>query len=443
MYKFKASRNGRFCVMHKDNSITIANENGEIYTRSLPFALFSILSVSNSGHIAAASENDIMIIPPSVSEPAMPVPFISKHELQNADSAITKIEMSAQGTYICAGISQKAMSPTDKIQAFFMIPGLKKHMTRNVISFINIETREKTEYFENLSPAADASKFKWAISSDFIWIAVAEPMKDGSIKLSSAKIKNSELFKEEILPPGSFIKQLKINVCGTIATEFEDEYGRHLKIIPINEESSKIEMKPGWQFIYLGNDFIAIKNDVPEIIIKTFDNYTKYYASFETLQEEEIPWSVQFFEKDNAGILTIEDGTLKVTRTSLNQLAIDAKTWTFIASKKAQEKNEEKEKQTLQEKKNEHFQKKREALALKLASFKKPEEVQEEEAPKQKSDAAQQPKRQYSAPLTLIPDTNIVKMKSYSENGEEINVSETPEDARARKLAAARRKIIT
>ena len=366
MIKFLSSRNSNYSAM-QDGRTLILNVNGENrWKREFDYSVFSILLIANSGLIIAAADDNIIKIPPEANSTPEEIRPLSKKALLETDSVITSIKINTDGTKLCVGIRQRTMDTAEKIKAYFSIPGIKKRQIRNTIRFIDLRTNEVNDYFENMSPGKSADKFLWDISPDFFWLVVAEPAHKAT-KVTLAKVRDSVLQMEETIPEGTEIKSIRVNAAGIVAVETENEVGRQIRIM--NEDKNTIEMKPDWILCALGSNFLAIRNSTPEIIVKTFDNYTKYYASFTALREMKIPWDIKFLDKDFVNILTFENEEFVLTRTSLNQVAVDAKRWSFILAREQEAKEQETKQTTEAEERNEAYNRKKLALAIKLANI--------------------------------------------------------------------------
>lgn len=373
MYKFAASVNARYYAIQKGNEITCGYEGENKWTKPFPYSKLSLICIANNGVMIAAADGQIMQIfaDPSISPTLLK--GLTAQELASKDTVITGLKINSSGTQLCLGLKQKISNFTDKVKFFFTKSEAKKKLIKHKLQFISLITDNFKDYYENTHSEIDSHKYFWTISNDFDWLAIAEPIKKLTgkyTKVSLVKVKEFTVYKEILLNNETALSRLDINSDGLILADIEDARGKGALIISPEESSVRIEKKPDWETVGLGTDFLAFKNQSNEIIIKTFDNYTKCYASFAALEEMNVPWSIHFLDKNNIHILTEENGELNLTRTTLDHLAIEAKRWTFIQARKAEVRNIEKEKQERHNERQELYNKKRKELAKGIALMK-------------------------------------------------------------------------
>ena len=341
MFKFIASNNGKYCAMQDDNKVTCKQDNEIKWTMEYPYKNLQLLFMGDNGTIVAIADDSIIKIHINSYSSPEEIDCLSKKSLIECDSIVTDLNINANGSQLCFSTESRTHNFAEGVQNFFTIPGAKKSLIKDRIHFYSLITGQKKDYYEHKLEYSEKYKFLWGISKDFFWIAIAEPEKKLGLrqtKISLINVQEFTSYREETLKNNAIAKKILVNISGTIAVEVEDDKGYATILFKYKEEPIRLEMNKKQRLEFLGMDYVSFRDPEDEIVIKTFDNYVKCYAPFDSLNQMKIPWSLQYIEKNEMLLLMYDKDEFSINRTSFDSLATDSKRWQFIKERMLDEK---------------------------------------------------------------------------------------------------------
>ena len=346
MFKFATSNNGKYCAMQEDNKIICKQDNEIKWTMEYPYKNLRLLFIGDNGTIVAIADDSVVKIHLDKYSSPEEIDCLSKKSLNELDSIVTNLNINANGSQLCFSTQNRTHNFAEGVQNFFTIPGAKKSLIKDRIHFYSLITGQKKDYYEHKSEYSEEYKFLWDISKDFFWIAIAEPDKKLGVrqtKISLINVQEFTSYKEETLKYNAIAKKILVNISGNIAVEVEDDKGKATILFKYQDPPVRLEMKMNQTLEHLGMDYVAFRGPEDEIAIKTFDNYVKCYAPFNSLNQMNIPWSLQYIEKNDMLLLMYDKGEFSINRTSFDSLSTDSTRWRLIKENFDQKENESRE----------------------------------------------------------------------------------------------------
>lgn len=383
MYQFVCSADGKYSAALKGQKLTCARDGRPFWQEELPYADNNLLSIGNNANIITLSDESITLIIPEKASKHTTIKGLSKRELAENNSILTGIYMNESGSQLCVGRKTSKSGLKTKIKNFFSFDNKHEFDTEDhVISFVSLTVEKEKEYFTESYPLGIPNKFLWSISPDFKWLALSEPNKNllGVHNIISLINVNEYLSYTSMKISNGVPTGLTVNNDGTVVLETDQHGFKAANLLYKTGQSLEFIFDSGWNIRYLGNNYIVYDAGKNRLVAKNFMDQIICDVSLEPLDNMNVPYHIHFMDKNNISILEAVNDELKVVRTSIDMISIDAKRWQFIQNSMKEQKLAQEQKKSEQNAKALLFEKKKQELASTI-SMVRPIRPQNEDEP--------------------------------------------------------------
>ena len=336
MYVFSGSKDSRYFLCKGTREIVFSREEKVLWKKPFQEKSLEVLGVGNNGVTAVLVNEGIRIINPSEKEPEEFVDKFSKNVLSSRASYIGKAVLKDSGTQICIDIISGKSKGAEKLFPAFGKEKAPKMVEYHEIIFYSVAGKNHETFYRYEQPKDHEGRFLWTISSDFNYIAIAEPQKKSGGKktrFSVVKTTTYEAYQEFTLKDAQ-INQILVNDNGFAFMDLVTD-GTH-DLFVINQEGKRFNITPpsDYEVLHLGNSFVAIlEKNAPSLLIKSFDDVVMTHSDLKTLNELNIPFSLLFNAKDNIDLVYLLEDEIKVLRSDIDRIHIDTKRWDIIGKR--------------------------------------------------------------------------------------------------------------
>ena len=337
MSTFVGSSNSRYFVGVLEGVLLYTRDGAIQWEMELPFDVFTLLGVGTNGHVYIHAPDGVFVYDHSGNTVESPIKRWSRASMGSASSQLSKVAMSPEGRSICLERASLQTRVTQKIFEFLSANKASPDTTSHELIFYNVIEGTESSFYKCTASTKNPQKFLWEISSDFTWIVMAEPEKNGNkIRLEVVHVPSQTVYHSFGLG-NSRIHALKVSWDGTALVDASNENERELILVTIEGEQYRLTPPAvDYDIVHLGRDFVAIRTrPTPFLLIKRFDDRLKSQADLRPLEQLKIEFDFSFNERDGLDLIAYVDGQFKIQHSNVEFLETDAHRWKDIA--KAQE----------------------------------------------------------------------------------------------------------
>ncbi|HXE71380.1 MAG TPA: hypothetical protein VNO81_01870, partial [Candidatus Nitrosotenuis sp.] len=386
MIKMLGSRNSRYfvvvqsglCSFYRDSVSLHGDADFEFLWSVALDPQAQVLDIGNHGELFFRTPRGVFRLPYSreaVPHPLAPLCRVAQGE---EGARLGKVRLDHRGVEACYERIVPDATLSKKLLRLLRAGEAETQAFAHEVIFYNIASGEERVFFKGLVEPQKNQRFLWEVSPTFTYLVVGQSVKAG-MRFQIINIPQEAVYFDfEMKVPE--VADLRINDQGTVLLDVPWEDQQRLVLTNIDKEKFVVSPPPGYQVLHLATHHVLLLvNAGPGLMARTFLDQQACLVDLRPLVEMGFQYSFSFPQRQGdfgAGIdvLTWREGSFRVQRTDLNQIAVDAQRWALLARQHREEEQERLARSTAQAAKEEERRRRGQERSQALARDVTPEE---------------------------------------------------------------------